>query len=332
MACLRLVPVGLVVLLSACSQDYANPFGSSLSQPPGPDAAIIYVSAAWATEPGQPRELFAINADGSGAERLTSCTQEDPPCDVLVASSAPDGVRVAVVRGSPTGDPGAAALYFMDLQRSVEALIVERRQVQGVDYAPDGSFLVYSAEGPADTPEELYFTRPNGTENELLTTTPQIRERSARIDPLSRTAVYERIDETGKGQIYEFQARQITAGGPGSEPLPDSPYIVGSDADPDYSPDGRTLVFRRLTGTGNGGLGTWDLMRVALDGSSLAVLVSGPLYRGAPDWGEGGIVFVETDAAADESRLVVIQPDGSGRQVLRTERAGYALGSPRWLP
>ena len=51
----------------------------------------------------------------------------------------------------------------------------------------------------------------------------------------------------------------VTTGGPGSDTLAGTPYVVGSDTDPDYSPDGRMLVFRRLTATGNGGLGTWDI-------------------------------------------------------------------------
>ena len=44
-----------------------------------------------------------------------------------------------------------------------------------------------------------------------------------------------------------------------------------------------------------------------------------------------GIVFVETDVASSESRLVVIQRDGSGRVVLHSEDAGYRMRAPRWL-
>ena len=62
------------------------------------------------------------------------------------------------------------------------------------------------------------------------------------------------------------------------------------------------------------------------------LLVGGDgLYRGAPDWTSAGITYVETDAAASESRLVVIQPDGSGRVVLHSEDAGFRMASPRWL-
>ena len=91
------------------------------------------------------------------------------------------------------------------------------------------------------------------------------------------------------------------------------------------------MVFRRLTGTGNGGLGTWDVMTIRSDGANLTTIAGGAAYRGAPEWGKAGIVFVESDVAAGESRLVLVQPDGSGRRVIRTERLDFGMGAPRFL-
>ena len=78
-------------------------------------------------------------------------------------------------------------------------------------------------------------------------------------------------------------------------------------------------------------------MTIRSDGANLTTIATGAAYRGAPDWGKAGIVFVESDAAAGESRLVLVQPDGSGRRVIRTERLrlrdgraavpGWAVGS-----
>jgi Tol biopolymer transport system component len=124
----------------------------------------------------------------------------------------------------------------------------------------------------------------------------------------------------------------VTTGGDSGAPLPGTPYVVGSDADPDYSADGRSVVFRRCTGTGNGGVGTWDIMTVRLDGTGLTTLVTGPAYRGAPDWGAKGIAFPETDVAAGATRLVVIQADGSGRQASVTLGSSFDISYPRWLP
>ena len=130
----------------------------------------------------------------------------------------------------------------------------------------------------------------------------------------------------------QLQQGQLTTGGDAGALLPDGSYAVGSDADPDYSPDGRSFVFRRLTGTGNGGQGTWDLMTARLDGTGLTTIVTGPAYRGAPDWGAQGIVFPEVDLAAGASRLVIVQGDGSGRQVPVTLGSSFVISYPRWLP
>jgi Tol biopolymer transport system component len=333
--------IALALLAAGCNKTYENPFNQvSLSQPPSAEAVLLFVSGSWAEAPGQPRELFALSADGSKVERLTTCTQLAQPCDLLRVTPSLDRGRIAAVRTTPGAEPGVAALYFMDLTRSVETTIVPRRQVSALDWSPDNSFLLYSAVADNSPLEDLFYVLPNGTQDQDLMTptdgtsvgTPTIRERSPRIHPSGQTATFERIDETGKGRIYVYRETPVTSGGPGTEPLPGTPYVVGADADPVYSPDGTLIAFRRLTGTGNGGLGTWDLMTVKADGTELAVIVTGPVCRGAPDWGKAGIVFVETDAAASESRLVVVQPDGSGRKVLRTEVAGFGMAAPRWLP
>jgi hypothetical protein len=59
--------------------------------------------------------------------------------------------------------------------------------------------------------------------------------------------------------------------------------------------------------------------------------VSGPAYRGAPDWGAQGIVFAEGDPATGAYSLVVVQPDGSGRRTVLSLGPGFLLSNPRWL-
>ena len=332
---LRRVPAILAIALvcASCGKDQNNPFGQlSASRAPSADAVIAFVSGSWATDLGQPRELLATNADGSAVERLTSCSQAEQPCDMLqVAFGAARG-QVMAVRGTPKAQEGASALYYMDLTRSVEKQLFARKRTSSVDWAADGSFLIYTSTGETSTVDDLWYCLKDGTQDQNLTDSAGIRERSGRIDPGASTAVYERLDDTGVGRIYIYAETPVTSGAAAGPALPGTSYVVGADADPDFSPTGSEIVFRRLTGIGNGGLGTWDVLAVKPDGSGLRTISTGAAYRGAPDWSASGIVFVETDAARDESRLVVVQADGSGRQVLRTEAAGYRMGSPRWLP
>lgn len=320
------------VLAAACGDDGNNPFAGLLrSRPPSASAALLFVSGSWAAETGQPRELFALSADGATLERLTSCAEASSPCDVLSVAPSPQRTRVAAVRSTPGAEEGATALYFMDLARSVETVLFPRRRVDGVDWSSDDSFLIFAGPVPQTSQSDLFFSQPNGQGEENLTQTLSVDERNPRIDPFARTALYER-DEEGVSRIYLFRDTPLTSGPASGEGLPGTPYVVGSDASPVFSPDGASIAFRRLSGTGNGGLGTWDLLTLRADGQSTPVVVaSGPVFRGAPDWGPRGLLFVETDADSSRSELVVVQPDGSGRQVLRTEDAGYRMASPRWL-
>ena len=329
-------------LLAACNTTYDNPFASSNpTVAPRAEATLVYASNAYAARPGAPDELFAAGDGGAGVTRLTFCNNDVRRCASIEAAPAPDRLRVALRRvDTDTNKDGqltpadGEALLVVDLSRSVEGgILPSNARVSGVDWSPTGDVLVYAAAGEGGI-EDLYRADPNGQNTRNLTSTATVRERRPRIDPSGSAALFERIDTDGKGQIWLFSSTgtqvRVTAGGDAGSPLAGTLYVVGSDADPDYSPDGRSVVFRRLTGIGNGGLGSWDIMTARLDGTGLATIVTGPAFRGAPDWGPKGIVFPESDAAS--SRLVLVQPDGTGPQVLVTLGASFDISNPRWLP
>ncbi len=328
-------------LMAACNTVYENPFDLSGRPAPLPAAAdIIFVSNSHQLASGAPREIFSIEEDGASPTRLTSCNADAGLCDNLEAAPSPDRQRLMmrrVVDGS--GDDrltpaDGESLFYADLSRRVEASILEgSTRVSGIDWSPAGDVVVFSAAGEGGF-DDLFVMDPNGQNRRNLTLSAQVHERRPRIDPTGSVAVFERIDDTGKSQVFVFVSAsthlRLTPGGPAGPPLPGSPYVVGSDADPDYSPDGRRAVFRRLTSIGDGRLGHWDIHIVDLDGAALTLVAGGPLYRGAPDWGPRGIVFTEIDSTS--ARLVTVQPDGSGHRVLMTVASSLELQNPRWLP
>jgi hypothetical protein len=339
-----LVPLLAALLTAGCGADITNPFlDQERTELPSDEAALLFTSNAFGSGPNVPRDIYALNADGAEMSRLTHCNTQTRLCDTVEAVSDPDRERVAARRVSSdsNGDgllteADAADLVIIDLERSIQAPLLDPGwRVQGVDWSPVGGTIVFSAMSPGGTQEDLYRVNASGANLGQLSATDGVRERSPRIDPTGAVAVYERLDATGKGEIWLFSSStaqgQITAGGPGSEALTGTPYVVGSDASPDFSPDNQFVVFRRLTSTGPEGLGSWDILTARPDGSDLVTLASGPEYRGAPDWGPGGIAFVEIGADAAPS-LIVIQPDGSGRRVITTLDAGVSLTYPRWLP
>lgn len=325
--------------LAACNTEYDNPFArTETGLPPPITADVVFTSNSYTTRAGLPREIYAAEGGGAGVTRLTFCNTDQARCDNVEAAPAPERQRMAIRRVTQDTDndgrltpADGEALVFVDLARGTEAeLVPSNARVTGVDWSPLGDFIIYSANGEGGQ-EDLWIMDPNGQNNRNRTLSAGIAERRPRLNASANSAVYERIDATGKGAIFIFSAFRVTSGGPGTERLPGTPYVVGSDADPDFSPDGRFIVFRRLTGVGNGGLGTWDILTARTDGTEVTVAASGPAYRGAPDWGTEGILFNEINVAGSTSQLVVIDPAGTSRRTPVTMGATFLLSFPRWL-
>lgn len=330
-------------LVLACGRTYDNPFaGSHPTTAPPPAASIVFTSNAHNARATVGREVFAVEESGANPTRLTTCNADGAVCSSLEVAFGPDRRRAVVRRvladtnsdGRLTGADGES-LFLVDFERSVEGeLLPAGARVSAVDWSGISDVIVYSGTGNANL-EDIYRMDPNGQNNRNITDTAAIRERHPRVDPTGSIAVFERIDATGKGEIWVFFTTQaqsrLTSGGTVGPALAQTPYVVGSDADPDYSPDGRTIVFRRLRALGDGRLGHWDLMSVSADGTGLRTIVSGPAYRDAPDWGPRGIVFAETGPDG-RTEIVIVDANGANRRVILTVGSGVDIGSPRWLP
>lgn len=346
-----------VILLPGCGQNYPNPFEdpaliTTVAPPAG--TQLVFASDGWASAPGRGRELMAVAADGSQLTRLTFCDSEGRPCDMQEAALAPDNVRAAVRRvlADTTGDGRLddrddASLAYVDLAAQVEAeLLPATARTSGIDWAPTQDILVYSALGAGG--EDLFRTTPrrptpdNAQETVDLSCPTfagappscdvQLSELRPRIDPAGTVAAYARFQAGSSAELWIFQTTanqvRVTTAPAGTAVLPGTSYRIGSDTDPTFSPDGRTLVFRHLAAAGDG-RGVWEIRAVRTNGSELQTLAAGEAWRGAPDWAADGIVFPEADAAG--TRLVIVQGDGSGRRAITSFPAGVRLDNPRWL-
>jgi len=342
MARLRgLAALALASLVPGCSSEYPGFGNSNPTLPIRPGSSLLFAGNGFAARGGSPRELFSAEETGASVSRLTFCSNSRP-CDIAEGAPAPDRNRVAIRRITDSDSDGrltaadGASLVVANMSRSEEStLILPGEVVTAVDWSPVSDILVFVATGEGGL-EDMWRIDSTGQNRGNLTQTALVAERRPRIDPSGAVAVFERVDETGKGQIYIYVSSvnqvQVTTGGPGTERLAGTPYVVGGDTDPDYSPDGTSIVFRRLTGTGNGGLGTWDIMTVRSDGTALTSIATGPAFRGAPDWGPLGIVFPEIDrGTGGGARLVLVAPDGSGRRTPVTLGPAFDLSHPRWL-
>jgi hypothetical protein len=313
------------------------PASSSTSVPAALDTVFV-ASDAWAAKTGSTFELFSAGGS-SQPTRLTFCAG----CQALEGAPSLDRIRVALRRvDSDTNRDGR----LDDLDRVSLLLVNLARQIEGpflpdgwsnssVDWASDGTFLVHTS-SPDGSPDDLYQIESNAQNNQRLLLTANVRERGARVNAAITRVVYERIDGAGAGRseiwVFASSANQVklTDGGPVGQPLAGTLYLVGSDAGPAYSPDGASVVFRRLTSNSVAG-GAWDILTVPATGGVPRVIVSGPQFRSNPDWNKDGIVFSEANLATGGMDVVVIDPSAGTRRVLQSFGSGFKSGAPRWI-
>jgi Tol biopolymer transport system component len=296
----------------------------------------------YATRAGGGDDLFAMEDTGAGVTRLTFCNTTDRRCDYLEAIPGPARNRQAVRRlldsngdGKITAADGES-LRILDLSRAVEGeLVAGAAHVSGADWSPGEEILYYSAAGSA-TDDDLFQITSNGQSNQNLTSTTNFRERRPRFNVSGTALAFERIDASGRGQIWlatSLGLRTLTPAATGGEALANTPYVVGSEADPVFSPDARFVLYRQLDATGNGGLGQWSLMTIRTDVANATptpLVAGGGAFRGAADWNATGIIFVET-VSGTGPQLVFVDANGGARRVLLTAGAGFDIAFPRWL-
>ncbi len=337
--------LALLILLAAgagggCTAGVPATVAPSFSTTAIPASAdsVFVASDSWATRAGSTFELLSAGAS-SQATRLTFCA----PCQVLGASPSLDRTRVALRRVTEDtnrdgrlDDLDRVSLLLLDLGKRIEGpFLPDNWTTSSADWASDGTFLIHSS-SPDNGADDIYQIEANAQNNQRILQTPNVRERGARLNTAVNRVVYERIEGAGAGrsEIWIFasssnQAR-LTDGGSLGEPLAGTFYLVGSDAGPDFSPDGATVVFRRLTSNAVAG-GAWDILTVPVTGGTPRVLVSGPQFRSNPDWSKDGIVFSETNPTTGGTDIVAVDPATAARRVLQSFGSGYRALSPRWI-
>jgi hypothetical protein len=336
--------VSAALVCAGCETSADNPFATAFRmRSPAAGCDILLSSNAYAPDPTAPPELYCVASAGGPLERLTYCNTGGSRCAILEAAPASDSKRMAVRRvladtnaDRLLSEADDAALTFLDLDRgAVSDLVPPSGAVSGVDWSA-ADVVVYSSIGDGGRDDLFAIDFAAQTRDPInLTSTQNADERRPAFDRTASLLVYDRRDESQKAVVWLMSSTSLlplTQGGPGGAQPDVASEAIGADIDAAASPDGLSVVFRRRVKCDPGQPDGWEVLTLALTSSAPPVtIVPGCAHRGAPDWGQQGIIFPETDPVSGVVSLVLVDANGANRRTLASVPASHQLAHPRWL-
>lgn len=259
-----------------------------------------------------PRQLYAMDIETGGVTQLTNTD-----C-LFISGQAIDAhtlmtcaVCEETAAAGRVNEAEHANLYLLDLATEEMDCLTCGMGLQAIiapDYSHATEKIVFSArEGDASHPNHLFTIdaernlTPITGDSDYMDFDCSWSEDGTRI-------VFSRLPApwfSKPTQVWLMDAdgsnlERITNGGdnPNDEGS-HGPYPIGTDADPDLSPDNTKIVFERLkTGKKNEPMGVWELIVIDVATKEETVLDSS-YSNMVPEWKSGGILFLRQVGSAD---------------------------------
>ncbi|QDU72329.1 TolB family protein [Mucisphaera calidilacus] len=271
---------------------------------PDIDAEGTFVVFASTRHSEQP-DLYYKKLGASSATRLT----EDPSRDVMPDIS-PDGKLVVFA----SDRSGSWDIYMKEIgARTAIRLTDELTEEVHPTFSPDGRFVVYSS-----------FNEQNG---EWELTVIDINNPGVKTylgpglfpswSPVDNRIVFQRARERGDRRFGIWVIEYVN----GQSTLPTELAASSNSAaiTPDWSPNGRHIVFTTVVDPGTQGqqaAGPTDIWLMTSDGSGRSRLTAGRFENLLPTWGsDGQVYFVSNRAAAGVQNIWAVRPDQALRLV-----------------
>jgi TolB protein len=281
----------------------AEPDGSDLRQLTAPEAGVFDDSHVdWSpdgstllferdyTGDAEVAEIFRMNADGSGLTQLTHCTGD---ClGNAFPTYSPDGSKIAFIRwiGPVRADGNATAggVWIMNADGSNPVQVTQLQlptvtENQAPNWSPDGRKLVFTQINTVAEPaghQAIVVANLDGSG--LRRITPwQLDATDADWSPDGRAILFTShhdIVDPGQEQIY-----RVRPDGSGLTRIIPRGLALPANIGGKFSPDGRKIVFRHMTGSGDETVSQAYTMNA--DGSDVTQISFLDVAVDAPNWG-----------------------------------------------
>jgi TolB protein len=263
--------------------------------------SIDGIVAFYSDRDGNP-EIYTMNADGSGAVRLTN----DPAFDDSPAIS-PDGTQIAFLTArhdpSPSFPDLKYEIYVMGIDGSHPRRLTETDAAEDHPaWSPDGNRIIFDADYDGDGFYELYTMNADGTDGTRLTSNAA-NDQFADWSP-DGTQIAFSSDRNGNWDIFVMDAD-----GSNQQALTDNPNW---ELFPAWSPDGTQIAFTGLAPRSR----NTDVFVMNADGSDVRQLTDSPRFDENPVWSpDGSLIAFQTERDGN-FEIYVMSPDGNNQRPL----------------
>ena len=259
------------------------------------------------------REVYVVNADGSGQRLLTG----DARFPAAPAWS-PNGRQIAFEGGS--GAP--SSVYVVNADGSGQRRLA--RNGRAPAWSPDGRTIAFFSDS------RMYLMNADGSEHRQLTKTHWAGGGLAWSPDGRKLAFFDH----GGPCPWCFNLNVVNSNGSGLRNLTPKLWAVGAGSgptfDPAWSPDGQMIAFVGRVGLTAGPV-TGAIYVVRADGSGLRNLTPKPVGTyAAPAWSPDGRKLAFVSDREGNSEIYVMNADGSGQRSL-TRNPAYDA-DPAWSP
>jgi Tol biopolymer transport system component len=274
------------------------------------------------------RDLWLVNADGSGRDRLVDCA----PDICQNPSWSADGARLAyerrtMVQGSAGLSAGPARVWLLDLtSRSAALLLADSQQLGTLPrWAPDGNRLAYY------DPQQhniMVLDVASGERTQL----PSTPGDPGAWSPDGTQLIYPELEASDIGAFNQLLRADLVAG----VITPVMALSTTNDSSVAWSPDGALIAFSRQRGlpSQSGGFTPFgaQMWVSAADGSSAHALTDESEYNfGGLAWSPDGewIAAVRNSLLAPnpQPEVWIMRRDGSAIRAIAQDAT-----LPFWLP
>lgn len=264
-------------------------------------------------------DIYAVNADGSGLQRLT--TSEDLEFD---PTWSPDGRAVAYRHQRDFDSP--IHIFVMNADGSHRRNLTGSEELAGwgADWSPDGEWIAWNSATDTTSYFDLGSIHPDGTGRRVI-------EAGVYVEYPAWSPDGRRIAFMSPGEGSQYDIFVMNADGTDVRRLTDSP---ADDGWPAWSPDGRQIVFSSerddcaysqaedcLT---TGDIGSWHTLYVMnADGTDQ--------HRLNRTFGQFAVWSPDGQYILFAPWLNVIRPDGTGLTRIPVEGTPAEPEMPDWI-